>query len=378
LSFAAAFIYWVIVSIWLIVLATLIIFYIRNPRIFGAARLLLTVLAIDTTRNIIENIYFGVYFGGQYEIFPVALVGVLSQPSLLIMPKVINVIAGSVVLSLLLLRWLPSAIRERRQYEKNVEEARKLNDLMDELVANVSHELRTPLTSIAGSLGLLAAGASGQLPDTAARLVSIAHNNARRLVRLVNDILDLGKIESGNMSFAFAAVDLRAAAEQAIDENRAFAEAHEVSVRLDKVPSNCEVRADPDRLIQILTNLMSNAIKVSPIGSEIVITIQREPLVGRILVRDHGPGVPVEFRSRVFQRFAQAEVGGVQQKSGTGLGLCIVTNIVAQHGGTVGFEDAPDGGTIFYVEIPLWDAYPREGLATTRNDRLMPKAECPE
>jgi len=120
MTLAAALIYWVIVALWLTVLVTLVAFYIRNPRIFGTTRLLLAVVAIDTSRNVIENAYFGVYFGGQYGIFPTAVVGVLGQPVLLILPKIVNVVAGSVVLGLLLLRWLPSAVREHIVLEKAV------------------------------------------------------------------------------------------------------------------------------------------------------------------------------------------------------------------------------------------------------------------
>jgi two-component system sensor histidine kinase/response regulator len=248
---------------------------------------------------------------------------------------------------------LQSRTVERDRAQQKEEQARVLAGMMDEFVANVSHELRTPLTSIAGSLGLLAAGTAGSLPATGARLISIAYANAQRLVRLINDILDIGKIESGNMVFDFAPVDLRGAAEQAIDANRAFAEVHKASIRFETVSPGCTVRADPDRLIQVFTNLLSNAIKFSPDGGEVVVTVKRVAQMGCFLVRDHGPGIPVEFRSRIFQKFAQAEVGDARQKGGSGLGLTIVAKIVAQHGGTVEFRNAPDGGTIFEVGIPL-------------------------
>jgi signal transduction histidine kinase len=114
------------------------------------------------------------------------------------------------------------------------------------------------------------------------------------------------------------------------------------------------VRADADRLTQILTNLLSNAIKFSPPGGEVVVTIKRAEGMGCLLVRDYGPGIPEEFKSRIFDKFAQAETGDARQKSGSGLSLNIVSKIVAEHGGIVGFDDAPGGGTLFQVEIPLW------------------------
>jgi signal transduction histidine kinase len=212
------------------------------------------------------------------------------------------------------------------------------------------------LTSIAGSLGLLAAGAGGRLLDGAARLISIAHTNAQRLVRLINDILDIGKMEAGSMIFEFAPIDLRATVEQTIDANRAIAEEQGVSVRLDSSSPSLSVRADADRLIQVITNLLSNAIKFSPRDSEVVVTIVKGPLSGRVMVRDHGVGIPKEFKSRIFGKFEQAKADGVQKKVGSGLGLNIVAKIVTQHAGTFGFDDSPGGGTIFHFDIPLWNA----------------------
>ena len=243
---------------------------------------------------------------------------------------------------------------ERDRAKEKQEQAQILTGMMDEFVANVSHELRTPLTSIAGSLGLLAGGATGQLPASAVRLVSIARSNAERLVRLVNDILDIGKIESGNMTFDFAPINLGVTARQAIDANQALAEAQKISIRLDVASPDCIVRADADRLIQIFTNLLSNAIKFSPEGGEVVVTVRQKDGMGCILVRDHGSGIPAAFRSRVFDKFAQAEIGNARQKTGSGLGLSIVAKIAKQHGGAVGFSDAPGGGMIFQVDIPVW------------------------
>jgi hypothetical protein len=134
MALMAALIYWIIVPLWLSVLATLLIFYIRNPRIFGTTRLLLAVLAIDTSRNIIENIYFGLYFGGQYGIFPATVSGVLGNPGLLVIPKIANVLAGCIVLGLLLLRWLPSAVDEHKQVELGADHARSLANMMEEFV----------------------------------------------------------------------------------------------------------------------------------------------------------------------------------------------------------------------------------------------------
>jgi PAS domain S-box-containing protein len=234
----------------------------------------------------------------------------------------------------------------------DISERKRNERLKDEFVATVSHELRTPLTSIAGSLGLLVASAAGKLPDNVARLLMIAHKNSQRLVRLINDILDIEKIESGKVVFDLRPVGIRALVEQAIEVNRGFAEAYDVRLRLDPDAATGEVCVDADRLVQVITNLLSNAIKFSPAGEDVVVRIDNRESVVRVSVRDHGRGIPDEFKPRMFEKFAQADASDARQKGGTGLGLSIVKQIVTRLGGEVGFADAYGGGTIFYVELP--------------------------
>jgi PAS domain S-box-containing protein len=236
----------------------------------------------------------------------------------------------------------------------DIGERKRMDRLKDEFVSTVSHELRTPLTSIAGSLGLLTGGAAGALPEPAARLIRIAQNNSQRLVRLINDILDIEKIESGQVAFAFRRLSARAVAEQAIEANRGYADGFRVCVRLDARSQSGDVYADPDRLAQVMTNLLSNAIKFSPPEGEVEVAVHESGESVRISVRDHGNGVPMEFRPRVFDKFAQAETTDARRKGGTGLGLSIVRQIVTRLGGTVGFVDADGGGTVFYVDLPGW------------------------
>jgi signal transduction histidine kinase len=234
-------------------------------------------------------------------------------------------------------------------------ERKRLERLKDEFVSTVSHELRTPLTSITGSLGLLMGNAVGNLPDSARRLVAIAHTNSQRLVRLVNDILDIEKMEAGRAVFNFSRVEVRLLVAQAIEANRGFAEGYGVRVRLEDVRAAADVRADPDRLLQVVTNLLSNAIKFSPANNEVVVAIEKGIDMVRLTVRDHGPGIPVDFKPLIFEKFAQADAGDARQKGGTGLGLSIVKQIVDRLSGEVGFADAPGGGTIFHVQLPCWD-----------------------
>ena len=236
----------------------------------------------------------------------------------------------------------------------DISERKRMDRLKDEFVSTVSHELRTPLTSIAGSLGLLVGGAAGELPEGALRLIRIAQSNSQRLVRLINDILDVEKIESGQTVFKFRRMDARALVEQAIDANRGYADGFGVRVRFDTAAPACEVYVDADRLAQVVTNLLSNAIKFSPRDNEVVVGIEDRDGTIRITFRDRGPGIPDEFRPRIFEKFAQADATSERKNGGTGLGLSIARQIVLRLGGTIGFEDAPGGGTIFFVELPNW------------------------
>jgi len=238
---------------------------------------------------------------------------------------------------------------------RDISVRKHMERLKDEFVATVSHELRTPLTSISGSLGLLVGQWAGKLPESAARLMTIAHANSQRLVRLINDILDIEKIEFGRVVFKLSRVDVCALVEQAIEGNRGFAEGYDVGVRLDATSASCEVNADADRLAQVVTNLLSNAIKFSPVDGEVLVRVEKNGGVVRILVYDHGAGIPADFRSRLFKKFAQADATSTRQKGGTGLGLSIAKQIVERLGGKIGFRDAPGGGTIFHVELPIWD-----------------------
>jgi len=235
---------------------------------------------------------------------------------------------------------------------RDITERRRIERLKDDFVSTVSHELRTPITSIVGSLGLLVGKAAGALPEPASRLLAIALENSQRLTRLVNDILDISKMESGEATFRLGNVEVRSLTEQAIEATRGFAASYGVGIRLEKSSPTPNVCADPDRLVQVLTNLLSNAIKFSPPGREIVVAIKDKSTGVRISVRDWGPGIPDSFKPQIFEKFAQADSSDARQRGGTGLGLSIVKHIVTRLGGTVGFEDAPGGGTIFHVELP--------------------------
>ncbi|NVO15752.1 MAG: PAS domain S-box protein [Rhodoplanes sp.] len=234
----------------------------------------------------------------------------------------------------------------------DVRERQRIERMKNEFIATVSHELRTPLTSITGSLGLLLGGAAGPQTEPAKRLLTIAQANSLRLVRLVNDMLDIEKIESGQVVFNHQETDIRALVEDAIEANRGFSEQFQVRVMLAPDAECATVCVDADRIVQVVTNLLSNACKFSPAGGEVEVRIERANGAVRVSVRDQGPGIPEEFKPRVFSKFAQAESPYTRQKGGSGLGLNIVKQIVVHHGGQVGFAPAPGGGTIFHIDLP--------------------------
>lgn len=237
----------------------------------------------------------------------------------------------------------------------DISQRKHMERVKDEFISTVSHELRTPLTSISGSLGLLAGQWTEQLPPSAVKLLTIAHKNCQRLVRLINDMLDIEKIESGRVVMHCVRIDLLRLAEQAIEDNRGFADGYGVKVSLDANSTSADVNADPDRLLQVITNLLSNAIKFSPTDGEVTIAVGRIGNACRITVRDHGGGIPEEFKPRLFEKFAQADGTNSRQNVGTGLGLSIVKQIVERLSGQIWFEDAPGGGTVFRVDLPAWD-----------------------
>lgn len=239
---------------------------------------------------------------------------------------------------------------------RDVTERRIVEKLQSEFVATVSHELRTPLTSILGALGLIAGGVAGNVPDQTRRLVEVARENSERLVRLINDILDIEKIESGELAMTLKPLDLVDAARRAIEMNAPFADAFGVRFVLESALESACILGDPDRLTQILTNLLSNAAKFSPRGGQVTVSIEKvENKAVRVSVRDEGAGVPDEFRDRIFHKFAQADASDTRQKGGTGLGLSISKALVEKLGGTIGFESVLGRGATFFFDLPLQD-----------------------
>lgn len=239
-----------------------------------------------------------------------------------------------------------------------------LDRMKTEFISIVSHELRTPLTAIRGSLGLILRGVYDKKPDKKHRMIEIAAEQSDRLVRLVNDILDLQRLESGSIKLSLQACDVAALMQQAADTMRAYAEEHHI--QLSVVPLPLSVWAAPDAIIQILTNLLSNAIKFSQAGGQIWLSAEPELRVEgteiseapdcpsvRFAIKDLGRGIPSNKLETVFERFQQVDASDSRDKGGTGLGLAICRKMIEQHGGRIWVESRLGEGSTFYFTLPL-------------------------
>ena len=235
---------------------------------------------------------------------------------------------------------------------RDITERKRIEKIKSEFISTVSHELRTPLTSIRGSLGLITGGALGTLPDQVNAMLKIASNNTERLLLLINDILDIQKIESGQMVFRFKSLEVMPFLRQILQDMATYGDQYDVRFVLTRELPDAHVYADRDRLGQVLANLLSNAAKFSPAGQQVEVAVVRHDKHLRISVADHGAGIPPEFQSRLFERFTQADSSDTRSKGGTGLGLAITKAIVEKHGGQISFDTEVGKGTTFHVDLP--------------------------
>jgi two-component system phosphate regulon sensor histidine kinase PhoR len=228
---------------------------------------------------------------------------------------------------------------------------RQLEAVRQDFVANVSHELRTPLSLIKSAAETLIDGGKHD-PAVTSRFLEIIDKHANRLTLLIDDLLLLARLDSGRMELNLQSVELRVAAQDALDDAALIAQAR--SVRLENnVPEGVVANADPDRLRQVLANLIDNAIKYGREGGRVVLggrIVDRARV--KITVSDDGPGIPLEAKTRIFERFYRADKARSREQGGTGLGLAIVKNVVQAHGGDVRVESTPGAGTQFFITLP--------------------------
>jgi PAS domain S-box-containing protein len=234
---------------------------------------------------------------------------------------------------------------------RDVTERRAVESMKEEFVSIVSHELRTPLTSIRGSLGLIASGMLGEVPERGQRMLDIAITNSDRLVRLINDILDIEKLDSGAVKMNLQPSNAADLMTQATETMRALA--NESGVSLAVTPAWAQLNVDPDRILQALTNLLSNAIKFSDWGGRVWMSAERNGNEIVFEVHDQGRGIPLHRLETIFERFQQVDASDAREKGGTGLGLSICRSIVEQHGGRIWAESTPGKGSTFRFSLPV-------------------------
>lgn len=235
----------------------------------------------------------------------------------------------------------------------DISERKEIEKLKNEFVSTVSHELRTPLTSIRGSLGLLSGTMLDELPDEAKNLLEIANRNSERLGVLIDDILDMEKLTSGKLEFFIDAIGIGGLVNRCVGSIEAYAQIHNIKIRMQSIDENLKVDADPERLSQVLSNILSNAIKFSGDGEVIEVYVRKSEDSLRICVEDNGSGVPEEFRSKIFGQFSQSDSSSTRSQGGSGLGLYISQKFMERMKGKIGFDPKESGGTIFWLEFKI-------------------------
>lgn len=239
---------------------------------------------------------------------------------------------------------------------RDISEQQKSEQMKTSFVATVSHELRTPLTSINGALGLVCGGVLGEVSQQAKLMLDMAYKNSQRLTLLINDLLDLEKLAAGKMRLDMSIEELAPLVEQAMAMAEVYAEQHQVRLRLAAPIGSVRVRVDVNRLQQVLSNLLSNAVKYSKPGDQVdvsvVLGLDRGAV--RVEVKDHGPGIPAEFRGQIFQKFSQADTSDARKKGGSGLGLAISKELMERMDGLIGYESLPGQGASFHFVLPVW------------------------
>lgn len=264
---------------------------------------------------------------------------------------------------------------------QDISELKAVERMKGDFIASVSHELRTPLTSIKGALGIVTGTMREALPGKAEHLLAIAQKNCDRLIQLVNDILDMEKLASDQTSFSFSTASLADSLNDVVTACQPFAQQFDVTLAIEPEAEVLMARIDVNRLNQVITNLVSNAVKYSPRGGVVKATVKRDGNAAVITVTDNGEGIPEAFRNRLFRPFSQIDMSSTRKVGGTGLGLSISRQIVDRMGGQIDFVSEPGVETTFSVTLPLaegfdtqdtgTDAAPRRPRGRTKLPRIL-------
>ncbi|WP_170381618.1 sensor histidine kinase [Ruegeria atlantica] len=252
-------------------------------------------------------------------------------------------------------------------YRRNLEQLEKLKEehertkaayiAKSQFISTVSHELRTPLTSIKGSLDLINTGALGEIPEPMQNIIHLATKNSERLASLINDVLDIQKMEAGEMRYQEGKIDVHDLVREAISHNLGYVCAHNVEI-VEDIRGNDKVyiRGDASRLLQVLANMISNAAKFSFDGGKVTVGCRTRGAKIRIFVKDQGIGIPKNCRDKVFDRFSQIDSSDERHAGGTGLGMHISKEIIEHFDGNIDYKSVLGKGTVFFIDLPILTA----------------------
>jgi len=363
--------YWLLIVMW----AYILFFYIRRVYLKRVeSRLLITlivILAIDAFRTLFESFYFGAWYTSLAGFLPMGVYDFLISPERWVIPKFLNVVAAALIVGILLRRWLPEEEREREQQEKHVRELtetiekrkraeeelvqaniqlKEIDRLKSMFIASMSHELRTPLNSIIGFTGIILQGMSGEINDEQRKQLTMVKNSANHLLALINDVIDISKIEAGKVEIYIEEFDLSVLAQEIKDSFAVTADKRGLELSL-KTPRTLIIKSDKRRIKQVIVNLIGNAVKFTDKG-EIEIKVTRKDKLAQVSVKDTGIAIKREDMDKLFKPFSQIHTPG-RTEEGTGLGLYLSKKIAILLGGDITAESEFGKGSVFTFTLPL-------------------------
>ena len=299
----------------------------------------------------------GIYFA---TFFSIALIDIwrfnppLTSPAWLQFFTVLFVIYFIVDCSFAFLRLYRQAMRQLEELQEEHERTKAAYEVKSKFISTVSHELRTPLTSIKGSLDLLNSGALGEIPETMRPMVEIAGKNSKRLADLINDLLDLQKIEAGEMVYRFEPLSVAQLIHDAVEANQGYADGLGIEIVSNLPPDDVMIEGDEARLMQVMANVISNGLKFSDKGSQVRVFGEIVGQKVRICVKDTGIGIPEDAKHKVFGKFTQVDSSDQRRNGGTGLGMNITKQIVERHKGEIDYVSRLGQGTTFFIEFDIY------------------------
>ena len=378
LSYITAGLYWALILCWLVIL----VFYWREHRRLTALSpmvgTMLVVVFLDGARTLLESIYFGTWFTARTGLIPRELWDILAEPQYVLVPKVVNLLAALTIIGVLVRRWFPDLATEMERQQRTEQlyaqlqtahaELKAVQESRDALTHMIAHDMRTPLTNII--TGIRTVEQIEETTPLTEELVGGALTGADRLLSMVNDMLDLSKLEAGEMALhreRFPIGDVMTDAARLV---AALAGEKRLELLVEPVPPENEqvlcVDADREKLLRVFVNLLGNAIKFTPPGGKVTLHAEGDG-EGAVCVwvSDTGPGIPAEHQERIFDKFYQAEAGKAGGVAATGLGLTFCKLAVEAHGGRIGVKSAPGEGSRFWLTLPAAAPATADGSATS-------------